>query len=182
MTLSKVEHTMELAATYHYCPACGSPRKSFTPLRPFRCNECGHSTFFGPVSAVGAIVRNRLGHVLLLRRANEPGKGMLGMPGGFVDPGENAEEALKREVLEEVGLHVTKLTYLISRPNEYLYRGIHLPVLDFFYIAEVATGEITNSDGEITSWVWTDLSDPVLDQLAFESNRQALRYYRDHYE
>jgi ADP-ribose pyrophosphatase len=173
---------MELAATYHYCPACGSPRKSFTPLRPFRCNECGHSTFFGPVSAVGAIVRNGLGHVLLLRRANEPGKGMLGMPGGFVDPGENAEEALKREVLEEVGLHVTKLTYLISRPNEYLYRGIHLPVLDFFYIAEVATGEITNSDGEITSWVWTDLSDPVLDQLAFESNRQALRYYRDHYE
>lgn len=173
---------MELAATYHYCPACGSPRKSFTPLRPFRCNECGHSTFFGPVSAVGAIVRNGLGHVLLLRRANEPGKGMLGMPGGFVDPGENAEEALKREVLEEVGLHVTKLTYLISRPNEYLYRGIHLPVLDFFYIAEVATGEITNSDGEITSWVWTDLSDAVLDQLAFESNRQALRYYRDHYE
>lgn len=173
---------MELAATYHYCPACGSPRKSFAPLRPFRCSECGHSTFFGPVSAVGAIVRNSLGHVLLLRRANEPGKGMLGIPGGFVDPGENAEEALKREVLEEVGLHVTKLTYVISRPNEYLYRGIHLPVLDFFYIAEVATGEITNSDGEITSWIWTDLSDAVLDQLAFESNRQALRYYRDHYE
>ena len=170
---------MELAATYHYCPACGSPRKSFIPLRPYRCSECGHSTFFGPVSAVGAVVCNSLGHVLLLRRANDPGKGMLGMPGGFVDPGENAEEALRREVLEEVGLHVTKLRYLTSRPNSYLYRGVALPVLDFFYVAEVEDGEISNSDGEITSWIWTDLSDEVIDQLAFESNRQALRFFRD---
>jgi NADH pyrophosphatase NudC (nudix superfamily) len=104
---------------------------------------------------------------------------MLGMPGGFVDPGENAEEALRREVLEEVGLHVTKLRYLTSRPNSYLYRGVALPVLDFFYVAEVEAGEISNSDGEITSWIWTDLSDDVIDQLAFESNRQALRFFRD---
>jgi mutator protein MutT len=169
----------ELAETYRYCPACGHPRESFEPLRPFRCTNCMHATFFGPVSAVGAVVTNDQGQVLLLRRANDPGKGMLGMPGGFVDHGETAEVALKREVLEEIGLTVKSFEYLTSQPNTYVYRGITLPVLDLFYTVEVHHGQIELVDGEITSWIWTELSDHVLDQLAFVSNRAALKFYRD---
>jgi ADP-ribose pyrophosphatase len=138
-----------------------------------------HSTFFGPVSAVGAVVTNAQGQVLLLRRANDPGKGMLGMPGGFVDHGETAEGALKREVFEEIGLTVRSFEYLTSQPNAYVYRGITLPVLDLFYTVEVEEGQIELIDGEITSWIWTELSDHVLDQMAFVSNRSALKFYRD---
>jgi ADP-ribose pyrophosphatase len=169
----------QLAETYRYCPACGHPRESFEPLRPFRCASCSHATFFGPVSAVGAVVTNEFGQVLLLRRANDPGKGMLGMPGGFVDHGETAEVALKREVLEEIGLTVKSIEYLTSEPNAYVYRGVTLPVLDFFYIVEVDEGPIELVDGEITSWIWTELTDDVLDQLVFVSNRRALERYRD---
>jgi ADP-ribose pyrophosphatase YjhB (NUDIX family) len=169
----------ELAKTYCYCPACGYPRDSFEPLRPFRCNRCAHSTFFGPVSAVGAVVTNSHGQVLLLRRANDPGKGMLGMPGGFVDHEETAEVALKREVLEEIGLTVKSLKYLTSEPNAYVYRGVTLPVLDLFYVVEVEDTPIELVDGEATSWLWTELSDEILDQLVFVSNQRALRYYRD---
>jgi ADP-ribose pyrophosphatase len=125
------------------------------------------------------VVTNELGQVLLLRRANDPGKGMLGMPGGFVDHGETAEVALKREVLEEIGLTVKSIEYLTSEPNAYVYRGVTLPVLDFFYIVEVDEGPIELVDGEITSWIWTELTDDVLDQLVFVSNRRALERYRD---
>jgi NADH pyrophosphatase NudC (nudix superfamily) len=104
---------------------------------------------------------------------------MLGMPGGFVDHGETAEVALKREVLEEIGLRVRSFEYLTSQPNAYVYRGITLPVLDLFYTVEVEDGPIELIDGEITSWIWTELSDHVLDQMAFVSNRAALKFYRD---
>lgn len=169
----------DLALTYCYCPACGHARESFEPLRPFRCTRCAHATFFGPVSAVGAIVTNSQGQVLLLRRANDPGKGMLGMPGGFVDHGETAEIALKREVLEEIGLTVKSLKYLTSEPNAYVYRGVTLPVLDLFYVVEVEDRPIELVDGEATSWLWTHLGDEILEQLVFVSNRRALTFYRD---
>jgi len=169
----------ELAETYCYCPACGHHRESFEPVRPFRCSQCSHSSFFGPVSAVGAVVTNDQGHVLLLRRANDPGKGLLGMPGGFVDHGETAEVALRREIYEEIGLSVKALEYLTSEPNAYVYRGVTLPVLDLFYKVEVEDGQIELIDGEISSWIWTELSDEVLEQMAFVSNRRALRYYRE---
>ena len=78
---------MELAAAYCFCPAGGTKRSEFEPIRPFRCDGCGHTTFFGPVAAVGAIVTNNDGEVLLIRRAHDPARGKLGMPGGFIDPG-----------------------------------------------------------------------------------------------
>jgi ADP-ribose pyrophosphatase YjhB (NUDIX family) len=115
----------------------------------------------------------------MLRRANDPGKGLLGLPGGFVDHGETAEAALRREVFEEIGLSVKSLEYLTSEANAYVYRGIRLPVLDMFYIVDLQEGQIELVDGEATSWIWTELSDAVLEEMAFVSNRRALKYYRD---
>jgi mutator protein MutT len=169
---------MKLEAVYRYCPVCGTQRNSFVPSRPYRCHACGHTSFFGPVAAVGAIVTDENGKVLLVRRANDPAKGKLGMPGGFIDPDESSEEALRREMLEEVGLTILSMHYLTSAPNQYVYRGIELPVLDMFYVVEVEHRDIRPSDGEISDWIWTDLSDEILDQLAFVSNRHALEFYR----
>ncbi|MFO0013589.1 MAG: NUDIX domain-containing protein [Planctomycetota bacterium] len=169
---------MKLEAVYRYCPACGTQRASFEPYRPYRCHACGHTTFFGPVAAVGAIVTDEDGKVLLVRRANDPAKGKLGMPGGFIDPDESSEEALRREMLEEVGLPILSMQYLTSAPNQYLYRGIELPVLDMFYIVEVEHRDVRTLDGEISDWIWTDLSEEILDQMAFVSNRYALTLYR----
>ena len=93
-----------IAQLYQFCPVCGS--KTDTPGKnPFRCPACQHTHFFSPVTAVGAIIADESGRVLLITRARDPGKGKYGMPGGFVDPQESLEEALRREVLEEIRVH-----------------------------------------------------------------------------
>ena len=59
------------------------------------------------VACVGAIIRDETGRVLLVRRANEPGRGLWSLPGGRIEPGEAEEAAVRREVYEETGLVVT---------------------------------------------------------------------------
>ena len=61
----------------------------------------------GSVRCVGAVVFDPDGRMLLVRRANEPGRGLWSLPGGRVEPGETDVAALVREVLEETGLTVT---------------------------------------------------------------------------
>src|SRR3954452_19239223 len=59
------------------------------------------------VRCVGAVVRDSAGLLLLIRRANDPGRGLWSLPGGRVEPGETDEQAVVREVAEETGLTVT---------------------------------------------------------------------------
>ncbi|MBS7610343.1 NUDIX hydrolase [Candidatus Bathyarchaeota archaeon] len=58
-----------------------------------------------PLVGVGTVVQHE-GRVLLIRRANEPGKGLWSIPGGLVELGETVREAAKREVEEETGIFV----------------------------------------------------------------------------
>jgi len=119
-----------------------------------------------------------MGQVLLIERAKEPGLGMLGMPGGFVDPNEGAEVALRREILEEVGLSVGQLHFLMTAPNAYCYHGILLPVLDIFFSTSVSEDqEIARDDSEVSAWMWTELTPEILARIAFPSNRQALEFF-----
>jgi NADH pyrophosphatase NudC (nudix superfamily) len=101
------------------------------------------------------------------------------MPGGFVDPEESGEEALHREVFEEVGIKITNTSYLMTAPNRYLYQGVQIPVVDLFFVAEVAQGQqIAPEHTEVAEWMWTDLTDEVLENMAFKSNQIALEFYR----
>ena len=58
------------------------------------------------VRCVGAIVHDRARRLLLIRRGQEPGRGLWSVPGGRVEAGETAAQAVEREVLEETGLRV----------------------------------------------------------------------------
>lgn len=129
---------------------------------------------------MGAIVCDAGGRVLLLIRGKDPGKGRYGLPGGFIDPGETAEDALAREVREEIGLEVTSQRYLTTLPNEYTFRGFVLPVTDMFFVAEVASFDgIRSVDGEIAGWHFCHPGPAELRRMAFKSNRKALRKFLD---
>jgi ADP-ribose pyrophosphatase YjhB (NUDIX family) len=60
----------------------------------------------GAVPCVGGLAYDDEGRLLLVRRANEPGRGLWSIPGGRVEPGEDDAAALVREMREETGLHV----------------------------------------------------------------------------
>ncbi len=169
---------MELSAAYRFCPRCGSPRQPEAVDRPFRCQACHYTSFFGPVTAVGAVILNEQGKVLLIERARDPGKGLLGMPGGFIDQNETAEIAVRREILEEVGISVGDLNYLMTAPNAYVYQGIINPVIDIFFHSKISSGQaIMAESSEVSSWIWTDLSPGILERIAFRSNRLALEKF-----
>jgi ADP-ribose pyrophosphatase len=162
---------------WKFCPRCGVTATK-TGRNPFSCTACGFTHYFAPVSAVGAIATDPEGQVLLLVRAKDPGKGMYGLPGGFVDAGETAEEALRREVLEEVQLSVTSYRYLVSYPNEYNFNGFVLPVTDMFFVIEVESFDsISLMDGEIDAWHFCHPTRRELNRMAFESNRNALEFF-----
>jgi acetyl-CoA carboxylase carboxyl transferase subunit beta len=59
-----------------------------------------------PVAAAGAVIRDRTGRLLVVRRRNPPAAGSWSLPGGRVEPGETPAQAAAREVHEETGLTV----------------------------------------------------------------------------
>ncbi len=162
---------------WRFCPRCGvaAAKKG---QNPFCCPSCDYTQYFAPVSAVGAIATDPNGQILLLVRARDPGRGLYGLPGGFVDVGETLEEALEREVLEEVQLKVTSYRYLVSYPNEYVFKGFVLPVTDAFFVIEVESFEsMSLEDGEIDEWHFCHPGKKELRRMAFESNRRALEFF-----
>jgi len=162
---------------FKFCTRCGHPDPAVVSDRESVCSACGCRHFINPVSAAVAIVRDARGHLLLIRRAKEPGRGLLGLPGGFVDPGETGEEAVRREVLEEIDLKLQTVRYLTSFPNQYLFQGFVWPVLDLFYIAEVESFSKAKPMVEVQSLEIVAPADVKFEEIAFASNAQALRLY-----
>jgi len=70
------------------------------------------------IACVGAVVHDDRGRLLLIRRGQEPGRGLWSLPGGRVEPGETDHQAIVREVAEETGLRVRpgRLVGRVARP------------------------------------------------------------------
>lgn len=166
-----------IESCFQFCPQCAAPSCELGAV-PFRCSRCSFADFFGPVAAVGALVSNDANQLLLVRRANEPGKGRWGLPGGFVDRNETIELALEREVFEETGLRVIHSQYLMSHPNSYNYRGVISPVIDLFYRCRVdRPDQVSLERSELDHHEWLRPSDAHLERMAFHSNRLAIEHW-----
>lgn len=160
---------------FNHCPSCGKACEE--KGNPLTCS-CGFRYFFNPASAVGTLVSDAEGRLLFIRRERDPGKGKLGMPGGFIDAGETGEEAARREAREEVGLELESLTYLTSHPNTYEYGGVRYHVTDFFYTAVVERFEGIASDAsEVQEWFLAKPGEVRAEDFAFASNAFALETY-----
>jgi ADP-ribose pyrophosphatase len=167
---------------FRFCPSCGKQAVSdgVTPpqTNPFCCRHCGFTRFFGPFVAIGALVMDEAKRLLLVRRARSPGKGLLGLPGGFIDANETVEFALARELREETSLELSDAAYLTSQPNCYRHKGINAPVVDLFFVCTVTNPDaIVLQDAELTEYLWQIPDASSLDQLAFQSHRKAIQIW-----
>ena len=120
-----------------FCPKCGSSRFRENNEKSKKCSDCGFTYYFNSSTAVVAVIENNKEEVLVARRAKDPAKGTLDLPGGFVDTFETAEEAMEREVMEETGLSIFSSQYLFSIPNIYLYSGFEVHTVDLFFQCKI---------------------------------------------
>ncbi len=132
---------------FHFCPKCGSDRFIENNFKSKQCRRCGFTYYFNSSAAVVAIIENEKKEILVARRAKEPAKGSLDLPGGFADLYETAEEAVLREVFEETGLRVSTPLYLFSIPNTYVYSDFEVHTMDLFFRCEAAeSGHLSPMD------------------------------------
>jgi ADP-ribose pyrophosphatase YjhB (NUDIX family) len=163
---------------FRFCPRCGVERAASAEATPFRCEACGLLYFFNPAVAVAALIVRDDGKGLFIRRAKEPAMGRLALVGGFVDVGESAEHALRREVREEVHLELDDVRFLSSHANDYHYQDVVYPVVDFFFVARTSDHAGAVALDGVASFAWLDPHAIDLEDLAFPSMRDALTRYR----
>lgn len=165
---------------FRRCPGCGAGEIAFRGDRSVQCGRCGFHLYLNVAAAVAGLVEDDIGRVLLTIRARNPGEGMLDLPGGFVDPAESAEDALVREIEEELNLKAQRCSfrYLGSFPNAYPFDGITYRTLDFAFICTVESFAAQRFSDEIAGVRLFKPSEIPLDQVAFSSIRAVLEAYR----
>jgi len=122
-----------------FCLRCGSPLAEavrFGRLRPV-CPSCGWIYFTDPKVAAAALIVHAE-KVLLVRRANNPQRGLWALPAGFVDADEDPIRTVERECLEETGLPVRVTGLLDVIHGQEHPRGAHILIV---YRAELVKGD-----------------------------------------
>jgi NAD+ diphosphatase len=139
---------IDFARTTRYCGRCGAKIRRLRTERAAFCTDCNLITY--PRISPAVIVLVQKGDEILLARSPHFPAGMHSVVAGFVEPGETLEEAVHREVKEEVGITIKMLRYVASEPWPFpnsLMCG---------FVATYARGEITIDNNEITSAGWFD--------------------------
>lgn len=164
------QHPLEI---FGYCPRCGSKNFGINDFKSKRCADCGFVLYFNAIAASVAIIANKKGEILVARRAKEPAKGTLDLPGGFIDSFETAEEGVAREVAEETGLKVKSARYLFSLPNKYIYSGFEEHTLDLFFLCETENGCVTPAD-DVEELQWIPIDSLKSEEFGLQSIRRGI--------
>lgn len=148
---------MTLENEMKICPICGKATLEYENSRHWVCGECGLDLFNNVAAAVGLILYTEDNQILLEKRAKEPRKGFLALPGGFIDPDESAEIACAREVKEEIGLNVKEsdISFVETSPNTYVFKNITYKTCDMFFSCELPKNfdikQLKIQESEVTS-------------------------------
>jgi 8-oxo-dGTP diphosphatase len=152
-----------------HCPVCGArveERQVDGRVRPV-CPKCGRVHFADPKVAV-AILLERHGDVLLVRRVNEPERGRWTLPAGYVDAGENPRHAARRECREETGLEID-----VESVHDVLFESGpgKVPTIVIVYRATLRGGTLLPGDDASEVGFFSPTGLP---ELGFDSTRRAL--------
>lgn len=125
----------------NYCRRCGEPLTKQSDVAYTCAND--HAIYSNPAPCVGIFLIDSDGKIVMSVRGIEPAKGRVDSIGGFIDGSESFEEALEREIKEEIGLtrdDYSTPIYLASAPTTYAFSGEDRSVLSCFYYAYLNKG------------------------------------------
>ena len=142
----------EWARTHRFCGACGTATVHVQGERCMRCPSCGHMAYPRISPAMMVLIR-RGDAVLLARHTNSPTQFFTALA-GFLEAGESIEDAVHREVFEEVGLKVRNVAYFGSQPWPFPHS------LMIAFTAEYVSGDIVVDESEIAEAQWFGPDDP----------------------
>ncbi|MEO7253010.1 MAG: NAD(+) diphosphatase [Casimicrobium sp.] len=132
--------------THRYCGVCATPTIREQSERARRCPACGH-TAYPRISPAMMCLVTRGDEILLARNVNFPA-GRYSALAGFLEAGESIEDAVHREVEEEVGIKVSNLRYFSSQSWPFPHS------LMIAFTAEYASGALTPDRTEIAEANW----------------------------
>ncbi len=161
---------------FKFCPRCAGD--FIYTDNHFKCAACGLQYYLNPAATVAVLIKHA-DKILLVRRAREPLKGMLSLPGGFIERYETAEEAAAREIKEELNLDVTSLEYVNSDFNDYDYGGVTYNCLGFAYWATIATFHGMKPQDDVAAVEWWRLEDIKIEEVAFGAHQRVLEMLQD---
>ncbi len=173
-----IEHPL---SQFAYCPKCGSGHFEVHNDKSKRCADCGFVYYFNSASATVALILNHRNELLVCRRAKDPAKGTLDLPGGFIDMHETGEEGVRREVKEETGMTVTDAKYLFSLPNVYVYSGFPVHTLDMFFICQVADAQHFKAMDDAEELFFLPLKEIRAEDFGLNSIRKGVKLFIDLY-
>ncbi len=160
---------------YKFCPRCGHALElrltNDARERPV-CPDCGYIVYLNPPIAVGVVAERADGKIVLVLRGENPGRGLWGLPAGFMEIDETAEQTAVRECLEETGLTV-QLGDLWGVWSYYHAEKGTGGVL-VLYVARVTGGELRGGSDSVEARFFA-LDEIPFDRLAFDTHRDALR-------
>ncbi|WP_433342017.1 NUDIX domain-containing protein [Micromonospora sp. CA-111912] len=158
-------------APYSHCSSCGIAYPAGSGW-PRACAACGHTVWRNPLPVAVAVlpVRTDAGlGVVVVRRDIEPARGLLALPGGFIEYGEEWRDALVRELQEETGL--------VAAAGDAELFGVHSApaggtMMVFGTLPERAAGELPPSAPTDEATEWLVLTEPA--ELAFSTHTRVL--------
>lgn len=131
---------------HRFCGRCGSQARRLSHEFAMHCDACGHRNYPRISPCIITLVTH--GEEMLLARSPRYPAGRYSTLAGFIEPGEAAEEAVRREVHEEVGVSIGRISYYRSQAWPFPH------ALMLGYFAEAASRRIHIDGYEIADAAW----------------------------
>ena len=155
---------------YKYCSICGAELKKQNGN--LACVKCSFVNYRNPRPTVTGLILHK-NKLLLTKRARSPFKNWWDLPGGFVERGETAEQALIRELKEETGLDIWGLKFFGTYKGVFHSLSDPFDVLSIVYCAKSPTGQLQALD-DVSESKWFSKNE-IPTKIAFDSNQEIIK-------
>lgn len=143
----------------------------------WQCQACGQRIYKNAAATADAAIVNEKNELLIAIRGVDPGKGKWDLPGGFVDIGETSEQALARELSEELAFSLSdaeEVEYIRSGNDEYHWGKDTTYVLAASFLVKVSSNIKLEAYDDVSEIMWVHLNEIDPKKLFFAPHQKVV--------